>query len=102
MAAAMLLISRSAGVLANHKARPSWPRLFLCLVSGEASVAVHTQLSLHQNFTKSVTGRSRLHIFVRLFSHHYARSIRSPTRTGNKEGQLGVHFDLVNKEEVSP
>jgi hypothetical protein len=47
---------------------------------------VRAQASRHQNRTENVTGGSRLHFFNRLSSHHYARSIRSPARTGNEAG----------------
>src|SRR5882724_2511030 len=61
------------------KARSSRPRLFLSWSFRGASIPAHAQASRHQNWTESVTGGSRFHIFVRLISHHYARSIRSST-----------------------
>src|SRR6266446_1718618 len=52
--------------VADTRARPSGPRLFLS-ASGAAH-AVHIYGSRHQNWTDGVTVRSHLNIFVRLLS----------------------------------
>src|SRR4029434_2119118 len=66
------------------KAGPKGPAFFFVRSSREASIKVHpSRACRHKTWTESVTGGSRLHSFVRLLSR-YARSVRSPTSTGNE------------------